>query len=321
MKVFALEMRQGFNPNTPAASSRWGVRRALMFFSVVALVLSASATGLAQESKGVEQGQTNKAPATAPPAKTKLKPAEKWRVKVNNQTEVPFISIRAKAAPLADVMAELERQLKVPIILGKLMKKQSLTVDFKDLNLEMALKTCALDLRAPLPTIDYKITGGGGVLQARKEPIAIYLTVYNEAPPSLGPYSANESAGLIVSGFIAETPEEEKAIEEKRKQELQVSVKDGSFRVFAKKQPLTDVVSEIAASVRIPFAILTQDTSQTEFDQVVDWDIKDSTLEDIALTWFPNAIRLYLRTNLETNSTRPLRITLERPSEVRAQLE
>ena len=108
---------------------------------------------------------------------------------------------------------------------------------------------------------------------------------------------------------------------EKKAQELQVSVKDGSFRVLAKKQPLTDVVGEIAAKVRIPFAILTQDTSQAEFDQVVDWDIKDSTLEDLALTWFPNAIRLYLRTDLETNSTRPLRITLERPSEVRAQAE
>lgn len=321
MKVFALEMRQGLNPNTPAAKSRWGVRRALMFFSVASLILSASTIGLAQQSKPAEPSQTTKAPATAPADKTKAKPAEKWRVKVDNRTGIPFISIKAKAAPLADIMAELERQLKVPVILGKLMKKQSLTVDFTDVDLELALKTCAMDVRAPLPTIDYKITGGGGVIQARKEPIAIYMTAYNEAPPSVGPYSANESAGLVVSGFIAETPEEEKAYLEKKAQELQVSVKDGSFRVLAKKQPLTDVVAEIAARVRIPFAILSQDTSQAEFDQVVDWDIKDSTLEDLALTWFPNAIRLYLRTDLETNSTRPLRITLERPSEVRAQAE
>jgi hypothetical protein len=320
MKVFALEMRQGLDPNTPAAKSRWGVRRALTFFSVVALVLSASAIGLAQQPKAVEPSPTTKAPATAPPDKSKGKPAEKWRVKVTN-TGIPGISIKAKAAPLADVMAELERQLKVPILLGKLMKKQVVTADFVDLDLEMALKSIAMDVRAPLPTVDYKITGGGGVIQARKEPIAIYMTVYNEAPPSIGPYSANESAGLIVSGFVAETPEEEKAYLEKKAQELQVSVKDGSFRVLAKKQPLTDVVGEIAAKVRIPFAILTQDTSQAEFDQVVDWDIKDSTLEDLALTWFPNAIRLYLRTDLETNSTRPLRITLERPSEVRAQAE
>jgi hypothetical protein len=321
MKVFALEMRQGLNPNTPAAKSRWGVRRALMFFSVASLILSASTIGLAQQPKGTEPSQTTKAPATAPPDKTKAKP-EKWRVKVDNRTGIPFISIKAKAAPLADVMAELERQIKVPILLGKLMKKQSLTeVDFTDLGLEMALKSIAQDVRGPLPTVDYKIIGGGGVTQARKEPIAIYMTVYNEAPPPVGPYSANESAGLIVSGFVAETPEEEKAYLEKKAQELQVSVKDGSFRVLAKKQPLTDVVGEIAAKVRIPFAILTQDTSQAEFDQVVDWDIKDSTLEDLALTWFPNAIRLYLRTDLETNSTRPLRITLERPSEVRAQAE
>ncbi|HKO96115.1 MAG TPA: hypothetical protein VJU86_03920 [Pyrinomonadaceae bacterium] len=293
-----------------------------MFFSVASLILSASTIGLAQQPKGTEPSQPTKAPATAPPDKTKAKPAEKWRVKVNNQTGIPFISIKAKGAPLADVMAELERQIKVPILLGKLMKKQSLTeVDFTDLSLEMALKTIAQDVRGPLPTVDYKITGGGGVTQARKEPIAIYMTVYNEAPPTVGPYSANESAGLIVSGFVAETPEEEKAYLEKKAQELQVSVKDGSFRVLAKKQPLTDVVGEIAAKVRIPFAILTQDTSQAEFDQVVDWDIKDSTLEDLALTWFPNAIRLYLRTDLETNSTRPLRITLERPSEVRAQAE
>lgn len=320
MKVFALEMRQGFNPNTPAAIGRWGVRRALGIFSVFALLVSASATGWAQQSKGIEQSPTTKAPAIAPSEKQPI-PTGKWKVKVNSQTEIPFISIRAKEAPLADVMAELERQLKVPIVLGKLMKKQLLTADFEDLNLEMTLKTIALDVRAPLPTVDYKITGGGGVTQARKVPIAIYLTVYNESPPGVGPYSANESAGLLVSGYVAETPEEEKAIEEKRKQELQVSVKEGSFRVLAKNRPLTEVVSEIAASVRIPFAILTQDMAQAEFDQVVDWDIKDSTLEDIALTWFPNAIRLYLRTDLETNSTRPLRITLERPSEVRAQAE
>ncbi len=168
-------------------------------------------------------------------------------------------------------------------------------------------------IAAQRPTFDYVINGGADGISERKA-IAVYLIAYNETPPRTGPYTAHEAAGILVSMYIPATLEEQKQIEEKRKKDLIVSVKDDRFQVRAHEMALTEAAEAIAVKASIPFIILSRDYNQKELDQKVDWDIKDATLEEIAAGWFPDAVRLYLRTDFETGSTRPLRITLERSS-------
>ena len=323
MKLFALEMQQGLTPNTPAVLCRWGVRLVVLLL-LGGVVFLAGPVGFSQQQPAGSEDQKAKQDQTiqgqkptegAKSAASNVEPQKpSWHVQVKKQDfGGALISISAKKTPLATVMAELERQAGIPIVLTPLVKEQLLTADFSRVALEVAFNEVAMAISAQRPTIDYIINGGADGI-SNKKAIAIYLMAYNEKPPREGPYSAHEAAGILVSMYIPATPEEQKQIEEKRQKDLIVSVKDGRYQVRAHEMSLTEAVETIAVKAGVPFRILTRDYQQKELDQVVDWDIKDATLEELAAGWFPDAVRLYLRTDWETGSTRPLRITLERPS-------
>jgi len=328
MKPFALEIQQGITPDTPAAKRRWGVRLAILLF-LGFLVFLDSPSGFCQQQPAggqktkAEDQQTNQGEEKTEGAKDAASSAKAqkpaWRVQVQKQQfGGPLISISAKKAPLAPVVAELERQIGIPIVLTPLVKEQYLTTDFSRVTLEVAFGEVATAIAAQRPTFDYIINGGADGMSEKKV-IAVYLIGYNETPPRTGPYTAHEAAGTLVSVYIPATLEEQKQIEEKRKKDLIVSVKDGRFQVRAHEMALTEAAEAIAVKVGVPFIILSRDYNQKELDQVVDWDIKDATLEEIAAGWFPDAVRLYLRTDFETGSTRPLRITIERSSREQAE--
>ncbi len=213
MKPFALEMQQGITPNTPAAKRRWGVRLTILLFLSFGTFLgtpvgfcqqpTSGQKSKVQEDQQKEKTEGAKDKDAASSAKAQ-KPA--WHIQVQKQEfGGPLISISAKKAPLGPIMAELERQVGIPVVLTR-------------------------------------------------------------------------------------------------------------FQVRAHEMALTEAAEAIAVKASIPFIILSRDYNQKELDQKVDWDIKDATLEEIAAGWFPDAVRLYLRTDFETGSTRPLRITLERSS-------
>ena len=321
MKPFALEMQQGITPNTPAAKRRWGVRLTILLFLSFGTFLgtpvgfcqqpTSGQKSKAQEDQQKEKTEGAKDKEAASSAKAQ-KPA--WHIQVQKQEfGGPLISISAKKAPLGPIVAELERQIGIPVVLTPLVKEQILTTDFSRVTLEVAFGEVAMAIAAQRPTFDYVINGGADGISERKA-IAVYLIAYNETPPRTGPYTAHEAAGILVSMYIPATLEEQKQIEEKRKKDLIVSVKDDRFQVRAHEMALTEAAEAIAVKVGVPFIILSRDYNQKELDQKVDWDIKDATLEEIAAGWFPDAVRLYLRTDFETGSTRPLRITLERSS-------
>jgi hypothetical protein len=256
------------------------------------------------------------APASSATQKPKPQPPQKPSLRVNVVTGVPIpsISVHAKNVQLSAVTAVIERELKIPIVLSTKMKQQELTTDFENFPVESAVK-----LLAPRAIIDYVISGGNGELPSTKEPKAIYLMAYDEKPPREGPWTANKSGAEMLVGVVYATEEEEKAALEIKERDLQVTFKDNLFTVKAHKQYLTDVLHEIAAKAEIAFVILTTDGSQKEIDQVVSWSIDNSTLEELTRTWFPNAIRLYWRTDLESFVSKPLRITIEQNSGVQAE--
>ncbi len=333
-------LEQEARPGFPARK-RWEARFAVITLAAIFLFASAASASSFQEKtqpakapttdgsatpKGPATQQTNATPekpknsaAEDTPkdsAVAKAKPQKRptWRVHVISDVPVPSVSVHAKKTQLSEVTAEIGRQLKIPIVLSALMKQQQLTTDFENFTVEAAVR-----LLAPRAIIDYIVTGGNGSLPSKKEPIAIYLMAYDERPPREGPWMANRSGAELIVGVVYATEEEEKAALVIKERDLQVTFKDNLFTVKVHKQYLTDVLQEVADKAGVPFVILTTDGTQKEIDEVVSWSIDNATLEELTSTWFPNAIRLYWRTDLESYVSKPLRLTIE--SMDRAQVE
>ena len=241
---------------------------------------------------------------TAKPGVPKNRP---WKLSIKDNFGASIVSLHAKKASRAEVASELGRLLKVPVILGTSLKEDPLTLELEDFPLEAAVKRLA-----PRPVIDYVIIGGGDSTRpARKRPLAIYLLGQGDKAPADGPWNENKSGGQMMVGWVYETEEEEKAALEKKKNELQITYNEGLFTLNIYKQFLTDVLMEVAAQAHIPFAILTKNGAQKEIDQVVTWNVSGVGFEELTNTWFPNGVRLYWRTDLATDVSKPLRLTIE----------
>ena len=78
-------------------------------------------------------------------------------------------------------------------------------------------------------------------------------------------------------------------------------------------------MEELAAKAGIGLNILTTNGAQKEIDQVVSWDVAAVSLEDLTNTWFPSGIRLYSRTDLEKDVSKPLRLTIEPNQDAQAE--
>jgi hypothetical protein len=220
---------------------------------------------------------------------------------------VPFITVHAKKAPRSEISAELARLLNVPVILGASIKPQQITADFEDYSLESVAR-----LLAPRPFIDYVISGGGDTTRAaRKKPIAIYLLGEEDKVPADAPWRKNQVAGEMMVGMVYQTEEEEKVALEKKRNDLQVTYNSGLFSLKVNKQFLTDVLQEVAEKAGVPFGILTANGSQKEIDQVVTWNVSGVDFEELTNTWFPNGVRLYWRTDLASDVSKALRLTIE----------
>ena len=254
-----------------------------------------------------EKLQSKQLKPASPAAKANSPKARPWQVLVKDSFGVPFITIHAKKAPRSEISAEIARLLDIDVTLGASIKPQQITGDFEDYPLEAVVR-----LLAPRPFIDYVISGGGDTTRpVRKRPIAVYLLGEEDKVPKDAPWRANQGAGQMIVGMVYESEEEEKAAQEKKKNNLQVSYNSGLFSLMVQKQFLTDVLQEVADQAHIPFAILTANGSQKEVDQVVTWNMSGVNFEELTNTWFPNGVRLYWRTDLASDVSKPLRLTIE----------
>jgi len=257
----------------------------------------------AQQKPAVTQKNNSKA------TPTKARPAAPKRPTFRVDTiTTPYmaVSVHARKAPITEVIAEISKQLKVPVVLAPKIRQELVTTDFDSFPLDAALR-----LLAPKVIIDYVITGGEGPVPSKKEAVAVYLMALGESPSREGPYVVNKTGAQLVVGNVYATEEEEKAALELKKVMLQVTEQNGIFDVRAEKQYLTDVLQEIADKANIPFSVVTTDGGQKELDQIVTWDIKAVTLEQLTRGWLPNGIRLYSRVDLQSYVEKPMRLTIE----------
>ena len=281
--------------------------------SKLSIILAGSAALFGASGAAARQPAASK-PAAAQPAQPEARrsPAQPATAKPKANGEQPFhrlrvskdvpaaISLKSKDAPLTEIASELERKLKVPVMLSSLMQKQKLTVDFANLPLEGAAR-----LLAPQVYIDYEVSGDAGTQQ---KPVGIYLHGMNEPPPDVSAVVQGGSEAILIEGNTEDGVEESGSAKSKEdEQPLRVKVERSQVSVRARKQPLTAVLYEIASKVDIPFEM------KYESNELVDVDFNNYSIDQVVRSLSPN-IRLYMRTNLLNYEITPLRLVLVPPA-------
>lgn len=237
-----------------------------MFFVVLLI-------GLAAFVATAQQGRAGEAPARG------AVPIGTWRVRVKQEGTF-FLTVRAHEAPLNQVAAELSRQLKMPVILSRVMQKQLVTLDFEDLPLESALQTMA-----PLPYVHYELQGNSAPICRE-----IFLNAYNEPVPV--PKLENKNVSFIIEGDTESTGD-------RKEDPLYVSYRNQRLSVKVKKQSLTAVLDRIAMQMGVNFSM------KQDSDELVDLDIKEMSLDE-AISYFPPTVHWHVRKDLQRSNIVPL---------------
>lgn len=257
--------------------------------------LVAGITLFASLTAGAQQAKTPRPLGSSVAKKEASTSTAAWRVKVSKTAPVT-VTVSAQDTPLTDVIAEIGRQLGVPVLLSQVMKIQRLTLNIKALPLETFMKTIA-----PQAYVDYVLRGSS---QQQPKYVALYFYAYNETPPAMDAVVKGKSQALLVQGTFGE--EDNQAQEVKPDEPLQVTLNDKLLSVRAVKQPLALVLAEIADKYGIPFEM------EFETNELVDMNFSKYTFEQ-AGSKLPSNVRLYFRTDLQTYQNRPLRLVLGAP--------
>lgn len=222
-----------------------------------------------------------------------------WNLKVSKGTP-RMVTFKSKNAPLGEVAAELSKKIAAPVLLSPLMQKQRVTLDFANVPLEGAVR-----ILAPLPYIDYELSGAG---DGQPKIVAIYFYSFNEEPPARTAVVKGSDEAILIEGNTEEGTEAYEKQKEKATEEspLRIKFDRNQLSIHASKQPLVIILHEIASKVDIPFDMKYEST------ELVDVDFSNYTMEQAVRTLSPN-IRLYVRTNLTNYETTPLRMMLVPP--------
>ena len=271
--------------------------------TIVAGLLNAPASASGRQSS--KPSPTNVQQGSKPSSKRPAKP--KYRLRVTPETP-QIISLRAKDAPLAEISADLARRLNVPVVLSEAMKKQHVTLAFKDFQLEAALR-----LLAPQVYIDYEISGDPS---AQPKPLGIFLYGIDETQPPSSAVAQTNSVAIMVEGDTNDVASEAAAAEAKakdpdsaaeQKDPISVSFENNLLSLRAHQQPLSVVLYQIAEKAGIPFDV------RYDSPELVDADFSGLKLEEAVKRLSPN-IRLYFRTDLQSSESKPLRVVLTAPA-------
>ena len=222
-----------------------------------------------------------------------VKPRPEFTLQVSNEGLIG-VSLKAEKASLPRIAADLSRKLKVPVLVGRSIQTNEVTVDFKDLTLEPALH-----LLAPQVFIDYEINPAPGV---PSRAVGIYLNGLEDPEPAVGALVPSKSETILIEGH---TEEEAPKVDE---EPTKIVYEPNSLTVSAKRQPLSVVLYRIADEMHIPFEL------KWETTELIDVNIDKLPLEEAMPRLSPN-VRLFVRANLQKFERQPFRMVLVRPKE------
>jgi type II secretory pathway component GspD/PulD (secretin) len=272
----------------------------LILFAAVLVVAQASVLAAQQQDQQSQGGGAAAAPGSA----KRTAPSKSWSVRVH-KTNPATITLQAKNAPLRDIAADIARQLGVPLMLSPLMQQQKVTLEFSRNPVETAMR-----LLAPQVYADYEVSGDASVTP---KPLAYYLQGFNEPPPPLTTVVKGSSEAFIIEGNTEDGTDNPAAgssgtaqkTEAAQNEPLTVTYEKGQLSVKSVKQPLNIVLFEIANKIGIPFEM------QGDTKDIVDVSFSNYTLEQAVHSLASPAIRLYIRTDLLSYETKPLRLVLK----------
>jgi hypothetical protein len=283
--------------------------------------------------------------ASATQNRTPLQPGKQLRPGTfqlqvtKNEFGLPFISLKANKARVAEISVALERELDTSVLLSPMMKQLRATVDFEDVPLQTAL-----GLLAPEGYIDTGIvTGRPGEAPLLVE---IYLGAANEPPPppsgaarSVGPQAFFVSGDTDASTDNPALEETKKRAEEKAKERAAKGQADENSQaeddemivvkyddqkklltVRANKAPVTGVLYKIAEKLGIVFELGSIDPDIKVLSEVVDKNLNEYTVLDALRALSPSVV-VYMRTDIHGVEPIPMRLALDLPPAVREKLE
>ncbi len=221
----------------------------------------------------------------------------KWHLSASKTNPQTF-SVKAHQAPLADVVNEFSKILKVPFNISPSMSGQVIDLDVSNLALEPTLR-----LLAPKVYVDYEV--GGGMTQPKL--LGVFLHNLTDKQPSPHANIKHQSETILIEGDTEEGTEEYEKRKEVEEQELKVRYENNQLSVVARKKPLVLVLYKIASELNIPFDL------RYESAEVINVDFKNYPL-DVAIRNLAPVARLYYRADLQTSEIQPVRIAVVAPA-------
>lgn len=273
------------------ASKATAARSRALYLRILFFPLLLATSGIFPAVNATVEVQTPPPREAKPPASKKT---HKLRV---TKGYITAVSLKADKAKMSELASDLSKRLGAQVILGTLLSKKAITVEFYDLPLEPALR-----LLAPRVYIDYEIRAN-----AQPKVLGVFLMDQDDPDPSKTAVVRGYSEAMMFEGNTEDDPEQSDV--QRDRGPLHVDLKDNHLTIKSKKQPLAAVVLTIAQVLGVPAEI------KYDSNELVDLEIKDTPFEEAVATLSPN-IRLYVRADLNRSQRTPLRLRLVPPAGV-----
>lgn len=231
------------------------------------------------------------AAVVAPGAAAAQAPPRAYTLSVTKDPTL-FVTLTAQDAKLSDVAADLAKQLGAKVILGASLKDEKISARVAGTPIEPAMLAIAARVY-----VDYEERR-----DTQPVPLGIYLLGPDDPEPSMSAVVQGNSQGVLVTGNTEDTGEPPPDAP------LRITYNKGRLTVFARRQPLIAVVMAIADTLGVPAEI------KFETREVIDADVKESTMIEETLTGLSDDVRVYVRADANRLEKRLLRVVVDRPS-------
>ncbi|MGA8810076.1 MAG: hypothetical protein WB973_19580 [Thermoanaerobaculia bacterium] len=203
---------------------------------------------------------------------------------------LPLVTLTASDAPLTEVAARLAKELGVTVDVSVPARTFRVTAELDRQPLDLTLRQLA-----PQGYVDGILNGGPA---GKTEIRTIYLRNAGEQPPSLKELEQRSSQTVMFYGNTEDPSVDPFA------GQLEVTYRNDRFRVFARKQPLSVVVSKIADALGLPVELIGDSST------LIDGSVTDATLEQVMTALTPEA-KLYYRLDVTTLRMTPVRFVVQ----------
>jgi len=209
-------------------------------------------------------------------------------------TGLPRVTLTASNAPVSEIAERLAKELKTNVDVSASARALRVTTALDDQPLDLTLRELA-----PQAYIDGILNGGSN---GKLEIQTIRLQTAGESAPPLTELQKRGSETIM---FFGNT--EDPAVDP-FEGKLEVAYRNGRLRVFAKGQPVSVVVSQIADALGIPLELIGDPL------ELIDVSVNDATLEQ-TMKALPSTVKLYQRMDLATYQVTPVRLVVQMPFE------